>query len=510
MKRLIVLAASLTTALAMPAYAQVSEISHLSSETGEPRARFSLPKTSADGRFTVFDRLVVDREFEEELSPQTILLFDRASGATSLVATLPKSSPFSSEVADFDISADGRFVVFNSSQADLVPGDTNDEIDIFVKELATGQIRRVSVSSAGEQANGGSRFGALSDDGRYVAFSSSATNLVSGDTNGQDDVFRYDTLTGQTVRISLGAAGEQLQGGSFTPTMSADGNVITFQTSLTRRGSRIPISHVGVRNFQASASTFIRGENGAISANARFVTYTVRSSSFRGEVFVTDLASGRAKRISSALDGGPAGKLNLTSGSGSISADGCRVVYSSNSAKITPGDINREDDFFVRDHCSGRTVIASVGLDCQPLDQPPGSASISRDGQFVALDTFSDGLVSGDGDSNYRDVYLVRPSLPLTFDPALSLDQPGVATCARRASITMPVVVAEAARRQIRYVVTVNKQSGGSRRMVSKRNVVTFAGLAPGSYTTSYEITSTGADGTRTTQPSRAASFDLG
>jgi len=133
------------------------------------------------------------------------------------------------------ISADGRYVVFSSSASNLVPGDTNNVSDIFVADLSTGTIERVSVASDGTEANAGSSFAAsISADGRYVAYYSSASNLVAGDTNGADDVFVFDRQTHTTTRVSLDVNGGQSQGASLLngpPGISADGSIIAYSSN---------------------------------------------------------------------------------------------------------------------------------------------------------------------------------------------------------------------------------------------------------------------------------------
>src|SRR5688572_924497 len=125
------------------------------------------------------------------------------------------------------VSADGRFVVFESDANNLVAGDTNGTNDIFVKDRQTGQTSRVSVDSAGLESNGDSGDSAISADGRFVAFSSAATNLVSGDTNGVADVFLRDRQLGTTTRISVGSSAEQANNSSDSNTsISSDGRFV--------------------------------------------------------------------------------------------------------------------------------------------------------------------------------------------------------------------------------------------------------------------------------------------
>ena len=134
------------------------------------------------------------------------------------------------------VSADGRFVAFASEADDLVVGDTNHAFDVFVNDRMTGMTERVSVDSTGAQANAASieQFcPALSSDGRFVAFESDATNLVPGDTNGVADVFVRDRLTATTERVSVDSAGAQANDRSDFPAISADGSVVAFVSTAT-------------------------------------------------------------------------------------------------------------------------------------------------------------------------------------------------------------------------------------------------------------------------------------
>src|SRR5262245_44433649 len=124
-------------------------------------------------------------------------------------------------------SADGRFVVFATWATNLVAGDTNGFSDVFVRDRVTGQTTRVSLASDGTQGNDHSRAQDISADGRYVVFESWATNLVPDDTNLQLDVFRHDRQTGNTTRVSVGSNGEQGNGSSSAARISADGRFVT-------------------------------------------------------------------------------------------------------------------------------------------------------------------------------------------------------------------------------------------------------------------------------------------
>jgi Tol biopolymer transport system component len=126
------------------------------------------------------------------------------------------------------MSAHGRHVAFQSAATNLVPGDTNRQPDIFVRDRFTGNTERVSVTSRGGQSNGDSGSPTISNDGRYVAFYSSASNLVAGDTNDAPDVFLHDRKTGVTSRVSLSSAGRQGNGLSLEAAISGNGRHIAF------------------------------------------------------------------------------------------------------------------------------------------------------------------------------------------------------------------------------------------------------------------------------------------
>lgn len=171
-----------------------------------------------------------DTNFVDDLFVRTM-----SSGSIVRVNTTTDGVEANARSSQAALSADGRFVVFSSMATNLVPGDTNNAIDIFVKNLNTGELTRVSVAEDGTQGNfhsarTGSQPVAISGDGRFVVFSSAASNLVPGDTNGVDDVFVRDMSTGQIARVSIPLAGGWANGPSGEVDISDDGSVIAFST----------------------------------------------------------------------------------------------------------------------------------------------------------------------------------------------------------------------------------------------------------------------------------------
>src|SRR5262245_61179871 len=217
------------------------------------------------------------------------------------------------------ISAQGRFVVFNSGASNLVPGDTNEQLDVFVHDRLTGETTRVSVSSTGEQGNRAAGGGDISSDGRFVAFDSYAFNLVPNDTNSRDDVFLHDRVTAVTVRISVAADGTQGDRDCIAPKISSDGRVIVFTSE---------------------ASNLVPGDNNH--------TY---------DVFAWERTTGKLERVSINTQGEEG---NRRSEYGSISADGRYVAFQSFATNLVPGDRNKTADIFVRDRLLGTTTRVSV------------------------------------------------------------------------------------------------------------------------------------------------------
>ena len=256
-------------------------------------------------------------------------------------------------------------MVFYSSASNLVSGDTNGWSDIFVHDRQTGQTTRVSVASDGTQGNSASDKPSISSDGRYVAFKSTATNLVSGDTNGFIDVFVHDRQTGQTTRVSLASDSTQGNGDSYSPSISADGRYVAFRSSASNlvSGDTNGTSDIFVHDRQGGGTTRVSvasdGTQGngdsyspSISADGRYVAFMSAASNLVSgdtccsDIFVHDRQSGQTTRVSVASDGAQG---NNHSWYPSISADGRYVAFHSYASNLVSGDTNSAPDVFVHD-----------------------------------------------------------------------------------------------------------------------------------------------------------------
>jgi Tol biopolymer transport system component len=355
----------------------------------------------------------------------------RVSIASSGEQANAGSSLANGQVAATSISADGRFVAFASRASNLVDGDTNGKADIFVRDRQTGQTSRVSVASNGAQANDDSLGGSLSADGRFVAFDSTASNLVPGDTNGKADIFVHDRQTGQTIRVSVASNGAQANGHSFTPTISADGRFVAFRSDASNLvprdtnndsdvfvhdrdadGNGIFDEPGGIRTIRVSVASNGAQASGpspflalssfpSISADGRFVAFNSTATNLvagdsndKLDVFVHDRdAPGgiQTTRVSVASDGSQA---NNHSDSASISADGRFVAFRSSASNLVAEDTNGTGDIFVHDRRTGQTIRVSVASDGAQANGQSFSPSISADGRFVAFRSEASNLVA--------------------------------------------------------------------------------------------------------------------
>jgi Tol biopolymer transport system component len=321
------------------------------------------PSVSADGRYVAFYSLASNLVPGDTNSSYDVFVRDLQNGTTTRVSLDSSGNQGNNYSFNPSISANGRFVAFYSNASNLVPNDTNGSSDVFVRDLQSGTTTRVSLDSNGNQGNGVSSFPSISADGRYVAFSSGATNLVPGDTNGKTDVFVRDLQTGTTTRVSVDSNGNQGNNGSQTPSMSADGRYVAFFSD---------------------ASNLVPGDtNGAT------------------DVFVRDLQTGTTTRVTLDSSGNQAdGGSDLAS----ISAHGRYVTFRSFATNLVAGDTNGSSDVFVRDLQNGTTARLSLDSNGNQGNGASSGASISADGGYITFVSSASNLVAGDGNST-QDIF---------------------------------------------------------------------------------------------------------
>jgi hypothetical protein len=338
------------------------------------------------------------------------------------------------------ISSDGNFIAFYSYATNLVAGDTNHQADAFVRDRTTGTVTRVSLRSSGTQGNGGSYSPVISADGTIAAFYSDAKNLVANDLNLTTDVFVHDLTTGTTTRVSVDSAGAEANGASFLPVISADGTIVAFQSSASNlvAGDTNGFSDVFVHDLTTATTTRIsvdstgaEGNNGSysarISANGQFIFfYSDATNLVAGDTngvtdaFVYDRATGITERVSVDSAGNQG---DATSFNGTISQDGALVAFYSLATNLVAGDTNGLADIFVHDRNTGVTTRVSVDSAGNEGNGGSFTARISADGKFVAFVSDATNLVSGDTNA-VTDVF--RHDLTTGETIRLSLDSAGV------------------------------------------------------------------------------------
>jgi Tol biopolymer transport system component len=404
------------------------------------------PSISADGRYVAFESAASDLVPGDTNGVLDIFVRDRQVGTIERVSVGSGGTQANDMSLYPSISADGRCVAFLSAASNLVPGDTNGVWDMFVHDLQTGATERVSVDSAGTPADESSFAPpSISADGRYVAFQSAATNLVPGDTNGDDDVFVRDRQTGTTERVSVDSAGVQGNAFSGFPSISADGRCVAFASLASDLAPGDTNGHYDVFVRDRSSGTTERvsvrsngaqgnGDSGdgiglTISADGRYVAFASDSSNLVpgdtnafADTFVHDRRLGTTERVSVSSTGAQG---NHSSGnSASVSADGRYVAFLSAASTLVPGDTNGAFDIFVRDRRLGTTALVSVDSSGAQgnLDSDISGLSISADGRYVVFGSNATNLVTGDT-NGATDVFVRDRS----DSPFTSLCDPGLA-----------------------------------------------------------------------------------
>jgi cysteine-rich repeat protein len=262
------------------------------------------PSLSSDGGLIAF---IGSQLLPGDPSGDSVYVVDRVGGTTERIGS---SAPRNVSKVGVSISGDGRYVAFVSLSA-LVPEDTNGIYDVYVLDRETGELVRASVSTAGNQANGGSYDPAISSNGRYVAFDSFATNLVVDDTNGIRDAFVHDLVAGETIRVSIQPSGSQFTGMVYyttRPVPTDDGRYAVFE--------------------------------------------------FQSRVYRYDRVAGASELLSVTMSGDPAYGWAPV-----INGDGTYVAFSSTSGSIVAGDHNGEADVFINQQCGDGAVSEAEGCD---------------------------------------------------------------------------------------------------------------------------------------------------
>jgi Tol biopolymer transport system component len=330
---------------------------------------------SGDGRFVAFESTVklVPADVNESAD---IYVLDRETGKLTLESVTPEGRSTNGSSNNPHLSADGRWLLFESSSTNLLGTGAKTRTDLILRDRLTGTMRGLTRPLPADDVVNSSGGSVISADGKVVAFASHDTMLVAdADANGGDnDVYVLTIDTGRIVRASVTSAGVQpASGSSFSPSLNADGTMVAFTSSadLDRAGAMLE----------------------------------------RTQVWVRDLVHGTTRLVSAAASGGPG---NMASHSPSISGDGRLVAFSSGASNLGPSDDNKLSDIYVRDVQAGTTTLVSRTKRGKAANGDSSRPAIAADGQFVAFVSEASDLTcqkricaSGGADDNLlTDVYL--------------------------------------------------------------------------------------------------------
>jgi Ca2+-binding RTX toxin-like protein len=348
-----------------------------------------------------------------------VFIKDLGTGVTTIASATAAGVQANGASDSPMFSRDGAKLVFRSDASNLVADDTNGVGDIFVKNLATGVVTRVSTDGAGQQGNGGAYLASFSPDGTKVVFYSGASNLVAGDTNGQDDVFVKDLITGAVTRISTNSAGAQAahpqsNNNGSKPLFSPDGTKVVFysladdlvagdtnnkvdlfiKNLITGETTRISTDGAGAEGDGHSLSPAF-SPDGTKLLFSSFSSLVADDTNGYRDLFIKDLATGAVTRVSTSVSGEQA---DSASGDGVFSADGTKIVFNSIASNLTAdGDVPYTDDVFVKDLTTGVVTRISKAPGEVSANATSFGGRFSPDGSMVVFTSYASNLVPGDG-----------------------------------------------------------------------------------------------------------------
>lgn len=381
---------------------------------GNPANHWSYdPTISVDGRYVAFTSAASNLVVGDTNGDYDIFVHDLETGETTRESVKSDGSQAYGNSYDAVFSSDNRYLVI-ATEASLVSEDTNGDFDIYVIDREIRETTRVSVHSDGGQANHNSRYPAVSGDGRYVAFYSDASNLVDDDNNGYRDVFIHDRETGETTPLSVDSYGNEGNNLSQCPSISVEGCYVAFESSAsnlvpddTNSARDIFVYNCGTGQL-TRVSVDKDGNQGnhasnypAISADGRFVAFGSLASNLVPDdtngfkdIFVHDRQEGEITRVSVDSDGNE-GNGNIVFES-ALSADAHYVTFASAASNLVPGDTNNALDTFVHDCVTGQTARVSVDSDGNQGDDSSIHPAINANGRYVAFQSDATNLAPGD------------------------------------------------------------------------------------------------------------------
>ncbi|SIS90839.1 beta strand repeat-containing protein [Neptunomonas antarctica] len=389
---------------------------------------YSKPSISSDGGTVAFLSDATDLVPNDTNGDRDLFVTDVETGTVTLVSKTAAGVQLNGYFGEAAVSGNGRVVAFSSSDSTAIPGDNNGSYgqDVFVKNLDTGVLTRVSESSTGGSGNQNSNDVSISDDGTKVGFNSRASDLVSNDLNNVVDVFVRDMATGDLVRASTSSTGVEGNGHSNDGIVSGNGEWAAFTSQATNFDvndingrADVYVKNLGTGAITV-ASTTQAGEFGNhntwvhdISADGRYLVMgsyadNLVADSYNGnnQVFRKDMLTGEILHVSTDSDG-----VKFDANSPKISDDGQFIVFTSSSSNLSSDPEANYGRVYIKDVLSGSLLMISEDV---PSGQYVGDLSISSDGNTVTY--------------NVYDYYEVQPSTVKVVDVASLIANQGLAT----------------------------------------------------------------------------------
>lgn len=369
---------------------------------------------SGDGRYLVFASEASDLVVSDTNNVSDIFLLDRVERSLERISLSPTGAETNGHSFDPVISEDGHYVAFTSYADNIDAFDLNEVSDVFRYRLQTGTVERVSQGVNGTESNGpSSGRPAISANGRFVAFTSEATNIVPNDTNAWSDVFLFDTESGQTEKISEG------EGRGSQPALSSDGRMVVFTyeaQGLAERLFGLTAPRVFLHDRQSATTSqvsqaHIRGgeaHSPAISGDGLYIAFLSDADFALGprpeydEVYLLNNTTDELERITQGSNNTAA---NGASSSVSLSRDGRYIAFASDASNLAAFDRNERSDVFLFDQLSGLRRL-NINTQGDEADGPSHSPIISSDARFVAFLSSASNLASVD-DNGVDDVFVV-------------------------------------------------------------------------------------------------------
>ena len=394
-------------------WAVSNRISTTSTDT-QANNNSSSPQLTPDGLFLAFQSSATNLVDGDTKNYADIFVKNLKTGTVIRANTNSAGIQANNSAFYPGITTDGRYVVFQSNATNLVESDTNNASDIFLKDLQTGIIARVSTDSSGTQSNKNSATPQITPDGRYLIFSSYATNLVTDDTNGLSDIYLKDLKSGIVTRVNTTSTGNQVTGGdSLSPQITSDGRYAVFRSDAT---NLVPADtnktyDIYIKDIQTGTISRVSTDSSNLQANGessspqitpdgRYVIFESAASNLvnadnnkKNDIFVKDLQTSSITRVST--NSGNA-EANDSSFSPQISSDGQQIVFESIASNLVSGDTNKDSDIFLKDLRTNTVTRINLDSANNQADNNSYFPNITADGSVIIFQSSASNLVQDD------------------------------------------------------------------------------------------------------------------